>query len=97
MDTSPTLKEIFMLKPLKDKLIVTLIEKEKVTASGIVLSRADPAEVNRGTVIAIGDDVTEVAVGDCILPNWQKAAKTAVEGETYYIVKEEDVVLVFED
>ena len=92
-----TLKEIFMLKPLKDKLIVTLIEKEKVTASGIVLSRADPAEVNRGTVIAIGDDVTDIAVGDSILPNWNKATKTALDGETFYIVKEEDVVLVFED
>jgi len=89
------MKEI-MLKPLNDKMIVQLVEKETTTESGIILSRADPAEVSRGLVLAIGPDVTDVAVGDCILPNWQKSPKTAVDGETYYIVKEEDVVLIFE-
>jgi co-chaperonin GroES (HSP10) len=86
-----------MITPLKDKIIVSIIEKEKITDSGIILSRADPAEVSRGIVLAIGSEVLDVAVGDCILPNWQKAVKTSVDGESFYIVKEEDVVLIFED
>lgn len=86
-----------MITPLKDKIIVSIIEKEKITESGIILSRADPAEVSRGIVLAIGSEVLDVAVGDCILPNWQKAVKTAVDGETFYIVKEEDVVLIFDE
>ena len=53
-----------MLSPLKNNVIVELIEKEKVTSSGIVLASADPTEVNRGKVLAIGPEVEDVQVGD---------------------------------
>ena len=43
-----------MLKPIKENVIVELIEKELETASGIILKRADPAEVNKAKVLAIG-------------------------------------------
>ena len=33
-----------MLNPIKKNVIVELIQKEKVTASGIVLTSADPEE-----------------------------------------------------
>lgn len=86
-----------MIRALKSKMIVALIEKEKVSEGGIILTRADPSEVNRGLVIDVGPDVEDVNIGDFILPNWNKAQKTSHEGETYYIVDESDVVLVFED
>jgi chaperonin GroES len=86
-----------MLKPLNKKLIVQLIEKETVTAGGIILTRADPNEANRGKVVSVGDEVLDISVGDVILPNWNKAPKTKVGDETFYIVSEEDVVLIFED
>jgi co-chaperonin GroES (HSP10) len=87
-----------MLKPLKSKLIVQLIEKERTTTSGIILSSADPAEATRGLVLAIGDNVTEVAVGEMVLPNWNKASKTkGDDGEDVYIFEEDDIILVFED
>jgi chaperonin GroES len=86
-----------MLKPLKKKIIVELIEKERTTTSGILLSSADPHEVSKGLVLAIGSDVEEVKVGDYILPNWNKAPKTVFEGQDFYVVDEEDVVLIFGD
>jgi len=86
-----------MLKPIKNKVIVQLIEKETVTLSGIILSSADPSEANRGVVVAIGDEVTDVQVGEVILPNWNKAVKTKVGMDEFYIVEQEDIVLVFED
>jgi chaperonin GroES len=86
-----------MLTPINSKMIVKLIEKEVTTASGIVLSRADPVEANRGVVVSVGPEVKDVVVGDNILPNWAAAAKTVYDGETLYILKEEDVVLIFED
>ena len=46
--------------------------------------------------MAIGPDVTIVEVGQVILPNWQKAQKVKHEMVEYWIVKEEDLVLVFE-
>ena len=86
-----------MLTPIKKKMIVELIEKEKVTASGIVLTSADPQEVSKGRVLAIGKEVEDVAVGDLILPNWNKAIKTQFEGADVFVVDEEDVVLIFGD
>jgi chaperonin GroES len=84
-----------MLKPLKNKLVVEIIEKEKVSSGGIILTRTDRDEVNRGKVVYIGSGVIDISVGDVILPNWNAAVKTVVEGNTFYILSEEDVVLIF--
>jgi chaperonin GroES len=86
-----------MLKPLRNKLVVEIIEKEKVSSGGIILTRSDRDEVNRGKVIFVGSGVLDISVGDVILPNWNAAVKTVVEGNTFYILSEEDVVLIFEE
>jgi co-chaperonin GroES (HSP10) len=86
-----------LLKPIKNNVIVELIEKEKVTSSGIVLSSADPVEANRAKVIFLGPDVETVQKGDFVLPNWNSARKTKYDGTDYYIVSEEEIVLIFGD
>ena len=86
-----------MLRPIKKNIIVKIIEKEKVTSSGIILKSADPAEVNRAEVIAIGSDVTLVEVGQTILPNWNAARPSKIDDESFYVVSEDEVVLIFED
>lgn len=85
-----------MLKPIKNNLIVELIEKEKITQSGIVLSSADPAEANKGKVLKIGPDVLDVKEGDFILPNWNKARLAKFMNTDFYVVSEDDVVLIFD-
>jgi len=84
-----------MLKPLNKKLVVEIIEKEKVSPGGIILTRTDRDEVNRGKVISVGPEVLDISVGDVILPNWNAASKTTVDGDTFYILSEDDVVLIF--
>lgn len=84
------------LKPIKKNIIVTIIEKEKVTASGIILKHADAEEVSKGTVISIGPEVTLIETGQVILPNWNKAIKTKFDDTDYFIVHEDDVALIFE-
>ena len=86
-----------MLRPIKNKLVIQLIEKEKTTATGIVLTHGDPNEVTKAKVISVGDEVTEVSPDDIILPDWNKAAKTTIDGEEFYVLTEENIVLVFED
>ena len=86
-----------MLRPIKKNMIVKLIEKETVSKGGIVLTGADAQEVSKGTVLAIGSEVELVKVGEVILPNWQKAQPTKFELEDYFVVNEDDVVLIFED
>jgi chaperonin GroES len=86
-----------MLKPIRNNLLVELIQKEKITKSGIVLSVADRDEVNRGVILAVGPEVLDLKVGDNILPNWNAGRQTKYENQDLWIVNEDDVVLVFED
>ena len=86
-----------ILKPIKSKVILELIEKEKVTSGGIVLQKADPTEANRGVVIAVGPDVTDVEVGQEVLPNWNAAMKMKHDDKQLYVVDQEEIVLIFED
>lgn len=84
------------LKTLKNNVIVEMIEKEKITASGIILKSADRDEVTKGTVVQIGPDTLDVAIGDVILPNWNAASPLEYDGTKYYVVSEDEIVLIFD-
>ena len=84
-----------MLRPIKNNVIIELIEKEKITGSGIFLSSADPLEANKGKVVSLGPDTEMVKEGDTVLPNWNAARKTKYDGIDYYIVSEDEIVLIF--
>ena len=85
-----------ILKPIKKNVIVSLVQKRKVSDSGIILNSADTTEAYKARVLAIGDAVTMVEVGQKVLPNWNKATKTVHESKEYYIVPEDDIVLIFD-
>jgi chaperonin GroES len=84
------------IKPIKANIILEAVKKDTVSKGGIVLASADREEVSRGKILAIGPEVTIVEVGQVVLPNWQKAKKVKYEMVEYWIVDEEDLVLVFE-
>jgi co-chaperonin GroES (HSP10) len=86
-----------LLKPIKNNVIVELIDKEKVTSSGIVLPSADPVEANKGKVVSLGPDVEMVKEGDMVLPNWNAARQIKYNEFEYYVVSEDDIVLIFEE
>ena len=85
-----------MLVPIKSKVLIQLIEKDKTTETGIILPVADRDEANKATVIAIGDKVLDVQVNDTILPNWNQAIETKYDKHKTYIIEEKDIVLVFD-
>jgi chaperonin GroES len=86
-----------MLVPIKSKVLIELIEKDKETQSGILLFNPDREEPNKAKVIAIGDKVQDVQVGDTILPNWNQAIETKYDKDhKTYIIDEEGIVLVFD-
>jgi co-chaperonin GroES (HSP10) len=80
-----------MYKPLRDNIIVEKLEKDLTTASGIILKSNDDAD--KAKVIAIGPDVTDVALNEVLLVNWNKAKK--IENNTYQI-NIQDVIGVFD-
>lgn len=86
-----------MLKPIKNNVVLELIDKEKVTSSGIVLPSADPVEANKGKVVSLGPNVEMVKEGDMVLPNWNAARQIKYNEFEYYVVSEDDIVLIFEE
>jgi len=80
------------IKPLGSNVIITKIDNELKTESGIVLTRSDSAD--KAKVHAIGPDVQDVQVGDTLLVNWNKAPQIK---ENYYKINVEDIIAVFED
>jgi co-chaperonin GroES (HSP10) len=79
------------MRPLHNKVLIERIAAEKISTGGIVLQSSEGPD--RGKVIAVGPEVTELSGGEVILLNWNAAQKTG----DYYIVPEDQVVLVFED
>jgi co-chaperonin GroES (HSP10) len=86
-----------ILKPIKSNVILELIEKEKVTEGGIILQKADPTEANRGLVVEVGPEVTDVQIGQEVLPNWNAAKKMKFNDQNLYVVDEQEIVLIFEE
>jgi co-chaperonin GroES (HSP10) len=88
-----------MLKPIKNKLVIQLdnTEKETVLDSGIVLTTKDRDEAQRAKVVAVGPDVEFVKEGDIVLPNWNAAEETKFEREKYFIIKEDEIVMILEE
>ncbi len=79
------------LTPLRNNVIVEKLEKELTTSSGIILKSTD--EADKAKVIAVGSEVTDVAVGNTILINWNKAVKLM---DNLYQVNINEIVAIFE-
>ncbi len=83
------------IKPLGKKLAVVKLKSDTQTESGIFISKGVDS-VDKAKVVAIGPDVTAVKIGETVLINWNNASTTTVDNIPIYILKEEDVVGVFD-
>ena len=92
------------IKPLGDHIVVKVLEKEEVTASGIVLpDTVEKEKKAEGEVVAIGPGkmmesgqraTMEVAVGQKILFKKWGGDEVEVEGKEYKIISQEDVLAI---
>ena len=91
------------LKPLGDRIVVQPSEKggEKKLASGIIIPETvDKEKPAQGTVVAIGPGKYEdgkrvpmqVKVGDTVIFSKYGYDEVKIEGETYYILTESNVL-----
>ena len=85
-----------MYTPLKNNVLVKLIDKSKVTESGIVLTSADPLEANKAQVLVLGPTVEFVKENEVLLVDWKKA-RIIDKQDNLYVINEDDIVLVFDD
>lgn len=93
------------LRPIGGHIIVTPVEKEQKTASGIILPQTgDKERSEQGKVVAVGPgkfldngtrQVMEVKVGDTVVFSYSRQEVT-VEDKKYLVVAAEDIMAVIE-
>lgn len=88
------------LEPLGDRVIITALGAEEVTASGIVLPDTAQEKPQRGKVVAVGPgryvDGTrqplDVVVGDEVLYSKYGGTELNVDGEDLLVLNEHDIL-----
>ena len=91
------------LIPIRDRIVVQLIEAEITTASGLIIPDSAAEKPSQGDVLAVGtgkvnEDGTVVpmvvAVGDRILFSKTAVKKVKVNNEEFNFVYETDVMAI---
>ena len=83
-------------KPLKDRCFVSYTEELERTSGGIYIPDAAKEKPQRGKIEGIGTEVKSVKVGDIVLFDKYSGSKINVEGTDYLIIKEEDILGIFD-
>ncbi len=81
-----------MLKPLKDRILVSYLEQEQKTAGGIIIPESAKERPQKGKVEAVGKEVEEVKKGDVIMFKTYSPDNIKMDGKEYGILKMEDVM-----
>lgn len=92
------------IKPLGDRVVVTMTEVDETTKSGIVLPGAAKEKPQIAEVISVGPggnvdgkDVTmHVKKGDKVLLNKYAGTEVKIDGQEYTILKQSDILAVVE-
>mgnify|MGYP001625632453 FL=1 len=93
-----------MLKPLGDRVIVKMLEKEETTKSGIILAGNSGEKSQIAEVIKVGPGIDSegkkiemcVKEGDRVILNQYAGTTVKYDNEEYIIVKYSDILAVEE-
>jgi chaperonin GroES len=94
------------LKPLEDRILVEPIEREQMTAAGIILPETAKEKPQEGQVLVVGPgrrDQTgaripvDVGVGDRVLFARYAGTEIKVSDQKLLILKESDVLAIIQD
>ena len=83
--------------PIRKQVLIAQIARKTISTGGIIIEGVRSVIDNEtGRVLAIGSEVTEVAVGDEILLDWSKGNPVTINGEQRVMIKEEFIIAVLE-
>src|SRR6266481_4327283 len=89
------------VKPLGDRILVQAVEEKEVKKGGIIIPDTAKEKQQEAKVIAIGSGKTdengkkvpfEVKKGDKVLVSKYGGTEIKVDGETYQILREDDIL-----
>jgi len=94
------------IRPLHDRVIVKRMEEERTSPGGIVLPDGATEKPIKGEVLAVGNGrvmesgeirALDVKAGDQVLFGKYSGTEIKVDGEELLVMKEDDIVAIFED
>lgn len=83
------------IEPLGARVLIRPLEQEAQTASGIILPETAKEKPQQGTIEAVGDEeemVSGLEVGDRVLFPKYTGTEIEIDGVTYLIMEEGDVL-----
>ena len=92
------------IKPLADRVVIKMLEAEETTKGGIILAAAAQEKPQTAEIIAVGpggivdgkEIKMEVAVGNKVILNKYSGTEVKIDGETYIIVRQSDILAIVE-
>jgi chaperonin GroES len=93
------------IRPLHDRVILKRIQEDRTTPGGIVIPDSAAEKPFKGEVVAVGNGkimdsgevrALAVKVGDKVLFGKYSGTETKLAGEELLVLKEDDLMAVFE-
>ena len=94
------------VKPLGDKILVEILEAEEKTKGGIILPDTAKEEKTEGKVVSVGPgkvlesgkvQALEVKKGDKVIFGKYSGDDIQIDGKKHKVLKESEVLAVYED
>ena len=93
------------VRPLRDRVLVKRVQAEEKTAGGLFMPASAKEKPQQGEIMAVGRGrmnkdgefiAMQVSVGDRILFSKYSGSEVKLEGEELLILREDDILGVFE-
>ena len=94
-----------MIKPLGDRVVIKVLEKEQKTMSGIVLPDTAKEKPQEGEIVAVGTGkmldngqrvALDVKAGDKVIFSKYAGTEVKVDGQDFLILSERDILAIVE-
>lgn len=85
------------LKPLNNLVLVKQEKTKTQTKSGLFIPESAQEKPMKGIVIEVSPKIDSIKINDTILYGKWSGTKVKVEGESYLLVKEEDILGIIEE
>ena len=86
------------IQPLGERVLIEPLAAETKTASGIIIPDTAKEKPSKGTVVAVGkgtdDKVMTVKNGDTVIYGKYSGTEVELEGKTYLIMQESDILAI---
>ena len=84
------------MRPIGKHIVLSKIDEEVKTSSGLLLSSKDIGDMRyaKGRAVKVGTDVSVINDGDVLYYDKSRSYTIVIEDESYIIISERDVVVV---